>query len=127
MRWRLGVLSLLFGIVVVAVFTAAGQSRPGDKEKDGGPPPRPKPYLRVGSYFRTFTGQENVQGDVTAFSGVRLKELKLGIVLLKGGKETVVDERKFMVAESNHSPPADGMVSLQFVPTGKGKARHMNW
>jgi hypothetical protein len=66
----------------------------GDKGP-AGPKGTPAPFVEVGPSLDLHSGVQSDPGQCTIITLARVKELRIGLVLVKGGEETVVEERTY--------------------------------
>ena len=52
-----------------------------------------KTFFEVGQSCDTHTGTDGVAGQCTTLTGFGMKELRVGLVVLKGKEETIIEER----------------------------------
>jgi hypothetical protein len=124
---RRGAVLLLIAAGPMAAVTPA---LPGG-EKAG---PKAAPFVEVGPTVGLRSGTQPIPGHCTTLSGYGMRELRVGLVVVRGGEETAVEERKYEWDRWPTKPaPQDreaaapvglrvqGVVQVQFLDAGKGQ------
>ncbi|MBY0512777.1 MAG: hypothetical protein K2P78_02580 [Gemmataceae bacterium] len=114
------------------MLIAATARMPGQDKRDPKPKGSATPFLEVGPTVAVRSGVQPIPGQCTTLSAFGVKELRVGLVQVRGGEDTVVEERSYEWAAGPAIPPGPGpgdpagakvhgVVQLQFLKGEKGQ------
>jgi hypothetical protein len=84
-------------VVLIALTLYPGHALVAAKDDKGpaGPKGAPTPFVEIGPTLDLHWGVQSDPGKCTMLTVARVKELRVGLVLIKGGEEMVVEERTY--------------------------------
>jgi hypothetical protein len=135
-------------LIALALYPGHASVAAKDDKGLAGPKGAPTPFVEVGPSLDLRSGVQSDPGKCTTLNVARVKELRVGLVLIKGGEETVIEERTYTWGAEPDKPvgpdgkrteaefKVQGVVQVQFrkqgpsqyaVSFGAGFENHAGW